>query len=247
MTSINENFSLKEYMEKVVADVDNSYEELIRWSEDQKKNFAVLVNDLKTQGATTKVTGDKLERIVKFIINNSFFFEIYTNVHTETNEIDEVIRLSDRGKIALHTLNIPRDLIPIGADLFLGECKNYASRLNVTYVGKFYSLLTITGIPFGIIFTRVGLTGDTEGFEDANGLTKVLRMMEQAKNPSGDFCILTFAKEDYEKMINGVSFFELIKAKKLELQLASNYNNFIRDNKHSAEDDLKEIIGSLSN
>lgn len=242
---ISENLSAKDYMLQIIQDSSKAYHELIVWSDEQKNDFKKLLNDLKIPGSTTKETGDKLERVVEFIIKNSFFFEIFKNVHTETNEIDEVIRFTDNGKIALEKLKIPRNLIPISADLFLGECKNYSSKLGVTYVGKFYSLMSITGIPFGIIFTRLGLTGDTEGFEDANGLTKVLRMMEQAKHPENDFAILTFSSADYAKLAEGTTFFELIKAKKLELQLASDYNQFIKDNKHTAEDELLKVLNSL--
>lgn len=133
-------------------------------------------------------------------------------------------------------------MIPIDKDLFLGECKNYKSNLGVTYVGKFYSLMTVTGMTFGIIFTQKGLTGDAEGYKDAYGLTKVLRMVENSRNGEGNFYILTFTMEDYEKLLEGVTFFELIKAKKLELQLASDYTVFIKENRHEAEDEIKNIL-----
>ena len=110
----------------------------------------------------------------------------------------------------------------------------------MTYVGKFYSLLSVTGIPFGVVFTQKGLTGDSEGYKDAYGLTKVLRMVENSKGR--DFFILTFTLEDYEKMLEGTTFFDLIKAKKMEMQLASDYTRFITDNKHEAEEEIKTIL-----
>ena len=96
--------------------------------------------------------------------------------------------------------------------------------MGVTYVGKFYSLLSVTGIPFGIVFTQKGLTGDSEGYKDAYGLTKVLRMVESSKGK--DFFIITFTMEDYESMLEGTTFFDLVKAKKMEMQFASDYKNF---------------------
>ena len=63
-----------------------------------------------------------------------------------------------------------------------GECKNYKKNLDVTYVGKLYSLMTVTGVSTGIIFTQKGLTGRSEGFKDAYGLTKVLLMVELNKD-----------------------------------------------------------------
>ena len=42
--------------------------------------------------------------------------------------------------------------------------------------------MTVTGVAFGIVFTQKGLSGDSEGYKDAYGLTKVLRMVEKNKN-----------------------------------------------------------------
>lgn len=237
---------LRTYLDQIVKNDLDKYEGFITWTEADKQEFQVLLSELKEpfdkENETTKDKGDKLERLVEFIIRKTYFFEIFKNVHTETNEIDEVIVLSDRGKQALSTFHLSRDLIPIDKDLFLGECKNYKSNLGVTYVGKFYSLMTVTGMTFGIIFTQKGLTGDAEGYKDAYGLTKVLRMVENSRNGEGNFYILTFTMEDYEKLLEGVTFFELIKAKKLELQLASDYTVFIKENRHEAEDEIKNIL-----
>lgn len=237
---------LRAYLDQVVKDDLSKYEGFITWTDGDKTEFKGLLDDLKKpfdrENETTKDKGDRLERLVEFIIRKTYFFEIYKNVHTETNEIDEVIVLSDRGRQALTTFKLSRDLIPIDRDLFLGECKNFKSNLGVTYVGKFYSLMTVTGITLGIIFTQKGLTGDSEGYKDAYGLTKVLRMVENSRNEGKDFYILTFTMEDYEKMLNGKTFFDLIKAKKLEMQLASDYMAFIEDNRHEAEDEIKNIL-----
>ena len=237
---------LRTYLDQVVKDDLSKYEGFITWTEEDMDEFKVLLADLKKsfnkENETTKEKGDRLERLVEFIIRKTYFFEIFKNVRTETNEIDEVIILSDRGRQALTSFKLSRDLIPIDEDLFLGECKNYKSNLGVTYVGKFYSLMTVTGMTFGIIFTQKGLTGDSEGYKDAYGLTKVLRMVENSRSAGKDFYILTFTMEDYEKMLNGKTFFDLIKAKKLEMQLASDYMTFIEDNRHEAEEEIKDIL-----
>lgn len=241
------NLNLREYLDQIIQNDLEKFDVFIRWTDDDKEEFKVLLEDLKSSydknAETTKSKGDKLERLVEFIIRKSYFFEIFKNVRTETNEIDEVIVFSDRGKQAIKRFNLSRELIPIDEDIFIGECKNFDSNLGVTYVGKFYSLMVVTGISFGIVFTQKGLTGAPEGYKDAYGLTKVLRMVEKSKNEGKDFYILTFTLEDYEKLLQGQTFFELIKAKKLEMQTASDYNNFISDNKHSAEDEIKKIIG----
>lgn len=249
MNEMRENFSLKKYLDEVVQDKLKIFQEFIQWTDKDKQDFKTLLDNLEKgsdkDDQTTKEKGDHLENLVEFIIKKSYFFEIFRNVHTETNEIDEVIIFSDRGYQALQEFNLSRDLIPIDNDIFLGECKNYASNLGVTYVGKFYSLMSVVGIPFGIIFTQKGLTGMSNGYKDAYGLTKVLRMIENNKQPPNNLFILTFTMEDYNKMSEGTTFFDLIRAKKNELQLASDYHKFLKDNKHDAEDEIKQIISTI--
>ena len=128
--------------------------------------------------------------------------------------------------------------------MVLGECKNYASTLDVTYVGKFYSLLVSTDVPFGIIFTQKGLTGNENEFHDAYGLTKVLRIIEKYQN-SKEMFILTFTLEDYDQIADGKSFFDLIKAKKIALRLSSEYNSFLKDYQHDNIDSIKQIVQSI--
>ena len=248
MSELSENFNLKEYMEKIVTDKLERFKLFTEWSDETKKEFKELLSKLKEpfdkENETTKSKGDRLEKVVEFIINKTYFFEIYKNVRTKTNEIDEVIVLSDRGKQALETFGISKELLQIDEEVFLGECKNYASSLNVTYVGKFYSLLIATNVSFGIIFTQNGLTGDTDGYKDAYGLTKVLRIIEKYAN-NKEFYILTFTLEDYEKLLEGVSFFDLVKAKKLELKLATDYHNFIKEKEHENREKLENIINEI--
>ncbi len=249
MSGVQENLNLKEYFEQVVQDELKIFDEFIRWTDKDKREFEELLTKLKSPfdkaTETTKEKGDRLEKVVEFIIQKSFFLEIFKNIHTETNEIDEVIVFSNRGKQALHSFNISRELIPIEENIMLGECKNYSTNLGVTYVGKFYSLMTVSGVSFGILFTQNGLTGDAEGYKDAYGLTKVLRMIEKSREPGKEFFILTFTLEDYEKLLQGYTFFELIKAKRLEMQFASDYNNFISDNRHDAENEIKKAISEI--
>ena len=245
----NENYNIKQYLQEIVKEPLKIFRELTSWSETDKQEFSVLLHNLKRpfdkDSETTKEKGDRLEKLVSFLIRKSYFFEVYQNVHTGTNEIDEVIILSETGRQALHTFHISRDILEINTDIALGECKNYNSTLGVTYVGKFYSLLMSTDISFGIIFTQKGLTGQEDEFRDAYGLVKVLRIIEKYRNKR-DLVILTFTLEDYEKIAEGQSFFELIKAKKLELRLASDFERFLNDYQHDSSERIKQIISSLS-
>jgi hypothetical protein len=249
MTDIKkENYSIKEYLQKIIQRPLDIFNELTAWSEKDKQDFSALLANLKRPfdkaTETTKEKDDRLENLVSFLIQKSYFFEIYRNIHTGTNEIDEVIILSERGKQALHEFNLARDILEIESDTALGECKNYSSTLNVTYVGKFYSLLVSTDVPFGIIFTQKGLTGNENEFHDAYGLSKVLRIIEKYQN-NREMFILTFTLEDYEQIANGKSFFDLIKAKKIALRLSSDYHSFLKDYNHDNIDSIKQIIQSI--
>lgn len=243
-----ENYNVKQYLHEIVQNSLDIFHELTTWSDEDRHDFSVLLENLKKPFdkniITTKDKGDRLEDLVSFLIRKSYFFEVYRNVHTGTNEIDEVIILSEKGKQALHEFNISRNMLEIDQDIALGECKNYDSALNVTYVGKFYSLLVSTNVSFGIIFTQKGLTGNENEFHDAYGLTKVLRIIEKYQN-GRDLAILTFTLEDYERIAHGESFFNLIKAKKLALHLSSEYDSFLKDYTHDNVDSIKQIIQNI--
>ena len=53
----------------------------------------------------------------------------------------------------------------------------------------------------------MGLQVKQSGYKDAYGLTKVLRLVEKSQKEGNDFYIITFTMEDYEKMLNGTTFF----------------------------------------
>ena len=243
-----DNYNIKEYLQEIIQDSLDIFHILTSWSDKDKQEYSILLDELKKPFdkniETTKSKGDRLENLVSFIIKKSYFFDIYRNVHTGTNEIDEVITLSTAGKQALDRYNISRNLLEIDTDIFIGECKNYNSTLDVTYVGKFYSLLVSTDVSFGIIFTQKGLTGNENEYRDAYGLVKVLRIIEKYQN-NRDLTIITFTLEDYEKLKDGISFFDLIKSKKIALQLSSNYDNFLQEHSHDGVNSIKQKIQSL--
>lgn len=67
-------------------------------------------------------------------------------------------------------------------------------------------------------------------------------MMIEKYEHNRELCILTFTTDDYQLLLEGHTFFELIKAQKLGLQMASNYQNFIQENAHENLDEIKSII-----
>ena len=93
---------------------------------------------------------------------------------------------------------------------------------------------------------RKGLTGNAAGYEGANGLIKVLRLIERYKHNNEHFYIIIFSNEDYDLLLSGVPFLDLIKAKKLEANLASSFEQFLKTNRHEAEEQIKEIISDFN-
>ena len=243
-----DNYGIKQYLQEIVQNSVDVFHELSTWSDEDRREYALLLEELKKpfdkKNESTKSKGDRLENLVSFIIKKSYFFDIYRNVHTGTNEIDEIITLSCAGKQALATYNISRELLEIDSDISIGECINFDSTLDVTYVGKFYSLLVSTDVSFGIIFTQKGLTGNENEYHDAYGLVKVLRIIEKYQN-NKNLTIITFTLDDYEKLKDGISFFEIIKSKKLALQISSNYENFIEEYHHDGSKYIKQKIQKL--
>lgn len=237
----NECFVLKRYLEEILCEPLEIFKELIKWDENDNLVYDNLLRRLKySHYSTAKEKGDRLEELVAFIIKKTFFFDIARNVQTGTNEIDEVIVLSDKGKQVLEQQKISRSILGIESDLFLGECKNYSKKLDVTYVGKFYSLLVSTDINFGIIFTIYGLTGKENEFHDAYGLVKVLRLIEKYKN-NRELNILVFTISDYEKIGKGYSFFEIVKSKIIALKTSTNYDKLLEAFKHPNEEEFKRL------
>lgn len=236
---------------QIIHQVEEIFDELTRWDKEDYDKFKDLLHNLKVSRgeessqsksvvtlSTTKDIGDALEELVNFIIKKTFFFNVAANVRTGTNEVDQVIKLSKQGKIALEKFGIPRSIIPVEGDTFLGECKNYATSLSVTYVGKFYSLLKQCDCNFGIIFSYKGISGKEKTWSDAHGLTKVIRLIEKYSNNS-NFYILEFNINDYEKILKGTSFFDLIEAKITTLQIAANHESFLVE---PLDEELSNII-----
>ena len=93
MTEQKENYNVKQYMEKIITDQLEKFKKFTEWTTKDKSEFKKLLDILRMpfdqKGEAAKYKGDKLEAVVEFIIRKSYFYEIYKNVHTQTNEIDE--------------------------------------------------------------------------------------------------------------------------------------------------------------
>ncbi|EHK2441453.1 hypothetical protein KCL46_001485 [Clostridium perfringens] len=242
--------STQDYLKLIVNNSMDTFKELTHWKEDDFEKYKLLLENLKElNGAKDVKTTDKgaaLEELVKFIIKKTFFYKVHGNVKTGTNEIDQVVCLSNEGKQALEQFSISRKLIPIYEDLFLCECKNYKSSLGVTWIGKFYGLLNSCDCNFGILFTVNGLTGDEETWSNSFGLIRIFNLIQKHKFQNDNFNIIEFNLDDYEKIAHGEKFFDLVDAKIKAMKLATTYEQLLEDNIHEKQREVKELIRSIS-
>lgn len=222
LINIEEDFDAEVAKGNIIKKV-NKFKELIKWSDEQLEEYRELYNDFisinrktKDNEETQKQKGDRLENLVNFIFNNSFFLNVYPNKRTSINEIDQFITISDYGLQAIHELNFSRELLGLDEDHFICECKNYKGNIPATWVGKFNTLLNTCGeTRLGIIFSYYGLTGEENNWYDAHGLTKVVYRI--SKEDSKTF-ILDFNKNDFKKLLDKeINIFDIIKAKKKAL------------------------------
>ena len=68
MSNVNENYSLKQYMQEIINEKIKIFDDLIRWGEQDKEQFAQLLSELEKpfdkSKETTKDKGDRLEKLV---------------------------------------------------------------------------------------------------------------------------------------------------------------------------------------
>ncbi|MDK8181268.1 hypothetical protein [Paenibacillus sp. UMB4589-SE434] len=183
-----------------------------------KALLSTLIDKIETETfSTEKEKGDALETLTRETLKMLKFFDALPNIHTSTNEIDFLCKLSTSGTIAKAKgyFNFEDD--------FLIECKNYARPVDVTYVGKFACLLISQNKSFGILVSKRGITGSN--WSDAYGWTKKLFL-------KCNVLIISFTMNDFRELINNKSFFEIIEQKKTDIINDTDINGHLK--KHPA-------------
>ena len=143
------------------------FQKILLLNDENKVKLSTLIDKIETGlFSTEKEKGDALELLTRETLKALKFFDALPNIHTSTNEIDFLCKLSDAGNIAKAKGYFRFE------DDFLIECKNYARPVDVTYVGKFASLLLSQSKKFGILVSKKGITGSN--WSDAYGWTKKL-------------------------------------------------------------------------
>ncbi|MFH5834536.1 acetylglutamate semialdehyde dehydrogenase [Proteiniclasticum sp. C24MP] len=205
-----------------------SYREISKMTDEQKKLYIEKLEHFKrvnSSACTTTEKGESLEDLVTYLLEiYDRYFDVVNSVRTGTNEIDQFISSKQFMKML-----ISYGLIDARLESFLCECKNYSKKVDVTYVGKFASLLLTSSKKLGILFSYKGITGSK--WSDASGLVKKFYLSKE--NVEARYCIIDFNISDFELVKNGVPFFEIIHSKIESLQMDTTFATYI--SQHPAE------------
>lgn len=215
-----------------------SYEKICELSNEQiveykrlLKNFE-SVNGTDTANVTAKDKGKALENLAKYLLEISGgIFDVFENLRTTTNELDQFCRLKPAGKYLL-----ANQIIDSRFSKIIGECKNYATTVNVTYTGKFCSLLLSNQVRIGILFSYKGVTG--HDWTESCGLIRKFYLHKE--NEAERFCIIDFNIEDFRSIIRGENLLQIIENRINALQLDTGYDRFL------VKHDLEMNVASLN-
>jgi len=189
------------------------FEKLLFLKEECKAELLEMIKNLENGSfSTTKEKGDALEKLTKTMFEKLKLFETYPNIHTSTNEIDFLCSLNKEG------LNAKGNGLIDFEDDFIIECKNYESPVGVTHVGKFITLMQSQNKNFGMFISKKSITGT--GWSDAHGLIKKIYLKY-------GIIIIDFNINDFKRIANGKSFFEIITNKKFDLINDTEINKYL--------------------
>jgi hypothetical protein len=221
------------------ANIDLSYDVICKMSEDQralyheKLEVFLKYNSLKSTDVSVatnlnRLKGKSLEDLAAYLLKISGdLFVVDQNLRTSTNEIDQVFKPTQKAKVL-----IASGIINKHYELFLGECKNYNKSVDVTFVGKFCSLLLTTQIKFGIMFSYHGISG--KGWNNGSGLVRKFYLHKEREEDR--YCIIDFSKEDFIAIDEGKNFLQIIDDKLLALRIDTDYKKDL--SKHPAEETI---------
>lgn len=211
---MNEALSIKEaFLQKYDNDLKKVQKDILLTAEDWKKCQPFVDAILIDEFPTTKAKGDALEQLFYTILTQYGFFESVMNQKTSSNEIDLNVHLNGKGKRLKSEGYIDLE------DHFVVECKNIASKIDVTIVGKLWSILLQHNLDLGIIVSRYGLTGS--GWSDAIGLTKKILLKDSKM-------IICLTLDDL-MTLKEHSLFDLIDDKKREIRFDCDLNRIVEN------------------
>ena len=212
------------------------YEKICQLNAEQKKTYKTLLDEFKELHELNfkdedvprnlhNLKGEALEKLVVYLLEISGgIFVVKKNLRTATNEIDQVISLSEKGKVLFR-----HGLLNSKYENLLGECKNYDKAVSVTYIGKFCSLLLTTNIKIGILFSYHGVSG--KDWSDGKGLIKKFYLHKERMEER--YCIINFSVKEFDEILDGKNLLQILDEQLKALQYDTDYSRFL--SKHPAE------------
>lgn len=221
----NGEFNAKEYFLQFLQDKEKVFKEITKFSSSEIKIYQGLLENLKKVNKnrikySNEIKGKALEDIVNFILEKSSVFDVKQNIHTSSNEVDHLVMLNSTGREFQQS-----GYLDIRGEHFISECKNYSDKVSVTWVGKFYSLVSVAGCRLGTLFSYKGLSG--RGWNDAVGLTKKLYLTKEKIEDR--IFIIEFNIKDFESIATGISFLDILDAKIKALKTDTNFSHYITE------------------
>ena len=189
--------------------------------EEKQKEFCSLYDQIDSNLLNKNEKGKKLEQLVAILFGEDSLFDCRQNYRTSTNEIDLLLSWSKKAREAGVA-----NAFPCFGESFICECKNYESKLKVTYVGKFYSLLAVTKMKFGLVVAWEGITGRSE-WDASKGLIKKIALGDNT-------FIVSLDKHDLKQIYNkSQNVYSILMDKFDALKSDISYEKFISP--HEAE------------
>lgn len=199
---------------------------VLQMDDENCKEFTELYNKIEHEKDNSLQKGKLLEDLSFILFREGYkgLLECHKNCRTSTNEIDILLRWTQQARLA----GIYRSFDFFG-ESFLCECKNYKGKVNVTYVGKFFSLMCVTNSTMGIMIAWEGVSA-RNAWADAEGLIKKIALKENKY-------IIVLDKKDLKRIAERKdNIFSLIYNKYLCLKNDIDYSKYIE--KHEAEEFL---------
>lgn len=188
-----------------------------------KKRISVLNSDLECSLKRKETNKGKiLENISDELFLSTNIYTSKLNIRDSSNEIDNLLTLNNLGQIESEILP---DIMKENKQIIV-ECKNYNRKIDVTWVGKFHSLLRNRNKKFGIIFSYYPLKGIGH-WDSARGLVKKIFLKE-------NIAIINISKQDIDRIINDEeSIVKIIEEKYNELVFQTDIEKHV--SKHPAD------------
>ena len=176
------------------------------FTKNESESINQLIKKIKDDNfSNPKEKGDALESLIDQIFKTHQIYKVKRNLKTTTNEIDLFLELDFFGNQINNV--IEKECLP---DEVLVECKNYGSKLNVSWIGKFASLMRVSKLTHGFFMTKEGITGQ-HNWDASKGLIRKLALKDES-------IILDFLLTDF-KDLEGKTLVDLIRLKRQSLIL----------------------------